>query len=147
MTMMRKLVPCALVGVLLLAGCNSQPSGPATGTGNNGLSVSIVEPVRGALVQLPFQVKFTSSEELGTMSSGKHHVHVWFDDDTANYIMIESDSGKIEKAPAGSHTMHVSLRKADHSPAGAEAELMVTVAGGAPGTGIPAPSPTSGSDY
>lgn len=109
---------------------------------------------------MPFSVKVQSSVPLGPTESGLHHVHMWFDDDEADYLVVESDQGQItstdsdwfsHKAPSlspGSHTVHVSLRNANHSPAGAETQVTVMIggAGASPAatTSAPAPAATGG---
>lgn len=141
-------VPAAILsaGVLLLAACGGgdAESGapPAGGGGGGGMTVSIVEPASGATVNTPLNVKVDSSVELGTTDSGKHHVHVFLDGDDSNYLLVESTSGQITNKPQltpGSHTLHVSLRNADHSPAGAETQIPITVGAGG---GAPAPAST-----
>jgi hypothetical protein len=125
--------------VATLAACSGTDSS-AGGDGN--LSISVVEPTSGAAVTVPFTVRLNSSVPLGPTESGKHHVHIWFDDNEAQYLIVESDTVQISNAPAGTHTMHVSLRNANHSPAGAEATTPVTI-GDAPGDGTGGTTPAS----
>jgi hypothetical protein len=130
----------ALMATLTACGGTANSAG-----GDSGLSVTVVEPVSGATVAVPFTVKVDSNVPLGPTESGKHHVHIWFDDNEAAYLVVESNTVQITDAPAGQHTMHVSLRSANHSPAGAEATTPVTIGGGAPGGGTPpvSSSPTA----
>lgn len=130
----------ALLAAALLTACNS-------GTGNSGdggdagapgnMTMNITAPAAGTPVTVPFTVTVDSSVPLGPMPSGQHHIHVWFDDNENDYVMIEASSGQVTKAPAGEHVLHVSLRNPNHSPAGVEKELKVMVTGGG------APGPTS----
>ncbi|MEJ3744835.1 hypothetical protein WEI85_16255 [Actinomycetes bacterium KLBMP 9797] len=140
---MRHRLSCTLAALVLAAGglaaCGGdEAESTATGSGG-GMSVTVVEPAAGAEVQVPFTVRVDATTELGPQESGKHHVHVWFDDDEDNYTMIEADSGPITKAPSGEHTMHVSLRNANHSAAGVEATTELTITGGTPGEDAPGP--------
>lgn len=128
----------ALMATLTACGGTDSSAG-----GDSGLSVTVVEPVSGAAVAVPFTVKVDSSVPLGPTESGKHHVHIWFDDNEADYLVVESDTVQITDTPAGQHTMHVSLRNANHSPAGAEATTPVTIGGGPGGSTTPASSPTT----
>lgn len=105
------------------------------------MSVTVVEPAAGAQVQVPFTVRVDSSNELGPEDSGKHHVHIWFDNDEDNYIVVESDSTQITEAPSGEHTMHVSLRNANHSATGVEATTKINIGGGTSGEGEQGPGP------
>ncbi|MFI5488986.1 hypothetical protein [Micromonospora echinaurantiaca] len=114
----------------------------ATEGDGGGLSVIVVEPASGATVPTPFSVKVDSTVPLGPSESGQHHVHIWFDDDESDYLIVESDTVQITDAPAGQHTMHVSLRNANHSPAGAEATTPITIGS----SGGPVPSSSAGGD-
>lgn len=126
------------VVALLAAGCggadDSGGDGGAASAG--GMTLEITAPKDGATVEVPFTVDLSSSEELGTTESGKHHVHVFFDGDDSEYQVVESDSVEITDLPAGEHEIDASLRNADHSPAGVETSIIVTVGdGGTGGTG------------
>ncbi|WP_131981586.1 DUF4399 domain-containing protein [Jiangella ureilytica] len=108
--------------------------------------MEIVEPAGGAEIGVPFTLVVDSSEELGPTDTGNHHVHVYFDGDDSSYEVIESGNGEeheitadspaLEGLEPGEHTLNVSLRNADHSAAGADAEITVTVgeagSGGSP---------------
>jgi hypothetical protein len=131
----------------------------ACGNDAGGMSVSIAEPMKDAKVSLPFTVKIDASLPLGPTDSGKHHVHLWFDNDANDYLVVESEtaeitnglkatlSGKPMDLAAGKHTIHVSLRNANHSPAGAETEIPVQVGTrSAPATTAPAEPETTSED-
>jgi hypothetical protein len=132
--------------VLLTAGCGGSSGGSddagGNGSGGGGMSLKIVEPADGTSVSPPFTVKVQASVPLGTTGSGKHHIHVWFDDKANDYQVVEADHVDVDsgKLPAGQHVIHASLRNANHSAAGAEAEETVMVTGG--GAPAPAASPT-----
>lgn len=131
------------IGVAMLAtlaACTG--TNGATGGDSGKLSVIVVEPTSGATVSTPFTVKVDSSVPLGPSESGQHHVHIWFDDNESDYLIVESTTTQITDAPSGQHTMHVSLRNANHSPAGAEATTPITIGSG----GGPVPSPSSASE-
>jgi hypothetical protein len=127
-----------------LAGCNSGSSGSgSTGSGSgSGRTLSVAEPASGATVTVPFTVKVNSSVPLGATNTGLHHVHVWFDDNSKDYLVVESDTTQVTNLSAGQHVMHVSLRNANHTRAGTDTETTITV-GGTGGT----PSPTTRPDY
>jgi hypothetical protein len=137
----RMLAVLALVTPVASAACDST-SGSGSGSAG-GLAVSVISPAEGAQVTAPFTVKVQASVPLGPTGSGKHHVHVYFDDHEDDYTIVESDTGEIVSAPAGEHTLHVSLRNANHSPAGAEASIKVVV-GGTPGGGTTTSAPDPG---
>lgn len=117
------------------------------GGAGDGQSLTVMEPVSGATVTLPFRVRLDSSVPLGPTESGKHHVHIWFDDNEADYLIVESDVTQVTTAPSGQHTMHVSLRNANHSAAGVEATIPVTVGGGVPASPQSGASQTAPDTY
>ncbi|TDD65695.1 hypothetical protein E1262_24400 [Jiangella aurantiaca] len=136
----------SLALVLVLAACGGDDDTSTASEGGGGPSVEIVEPTGGAEISVPFTLVVDSSEELGPTDTGNHHVHVYFDGDDSSYEVIESGNGEeheitvdspaMEGVEPGEHTLNVSLRNADHSAAGAEAEVTVTVgeegSGGSP---------------
>ena len=126
---------------LVLTACGTADAGDAGGS----LSVSVAEPESGTTVTVPFTVEIDSSVPLGPSESGLHHVHVWFDGQENDYLIVESETVDITELATGAHTMHVSLRNANHSAAGAETEIPITVgdAGGGGGATSDAPDPTS----
>ena len=128
--------------LFIAAGC-SAGSASGSGGGGSGPSLKIVEPASGASVGASFTVRVQASESLGTQASGKHHIHVWFDDNANDYQVVEADHVQIEsgRLPAGEHVIHASLRNANHSPAGAETQETVTVTSGGPPAPAASPNP------
>jgi hypothetical protein len=131
----------ALGAVVLVAasGCGggTADTGSSGGGGGGADTVTIKEPADGASIGIPFTLRLDSKEALGSTDSGKHHVHLYFDGDDSAYEVIESDSVQItDKSPAvkglapGEHELDISLRNADHSPAGFDTSIKVTVSGG-----------------
>lgn len=127
----------AAVAVLAIAGCGSGGSDGGGDGGGDGPSVEILKPADGDTVSVPFAVAVDSSEELGPTDTGAHHVHLYIDGDDSVYEVIESGNGEdfevgadspvLEGLAPGEHTLNISLRNADHSAAGAEAEVTVTI--------------------
>ncbi|HEX5993819.1 MAG TPA: hypothetical protein VFY84_01620 [Jiangellales bacterium] len=121
---------------LLVAACGADDDGTTTASADGGTTLSIVAPDDGAEVSLPFTVEFDSTEELGPTEDGVHHVHIYWDGDDSEYTVVEADSVEVTEAPEGEHTLNASLRNADHSPAGVETEITLTIgSGGDSGTG------------
>jgi hypothetical protein len=136
-------IPAAAASTLLaaatLVACGTRSDG---GSGGGSSSLSITEPAKQATVSLPFTVKVDAGVDLGPTESGKHHVHLWFDKDAENYLVVESDAatitsgmtatltGKALGLAPGEHVIHVSLRNANHSAAGVETELPVQIGTG-----------------
>ena len=125
----RALQPLVAIGALaaVLAGCGTD--GPAAGAGGDSLSVAVREPAPNATVTVPFTVTVAASVPLGATDTGRHHVHIWFDEHANEYRVVEAPTVEITDLPAGQHIMHVSLRNANHSPAGAETQVPITVGG------------------
>ena len=113
---------------LILVSCGGDDEGTSAGD-NGGPSLSIAEPSDGAEVELPLTVRFTSDSELGPADSGASHVHLWLDGNEEDYEVIEGDEFKIRDLSPGEHTIDVSLRNANHSAAGAQDEITITVTG------------------
>jgi hypothetical protein len=133
------------------ADAGSTGSGGGGGSGSGGNTVKIKEPTDGASIEIPFTLSVDSSVPLGTTDSGLHHVHLYFDGKDSNYEVVESDSMQItDSSPAvkglkpGKHELDISLRNADHSPAGFDTHIMVNVTG-AGGGGQPSDDDDSGS--
>jgi hypothetical protein len=142
MIKLRLLAPLAVV-TLLIAGCSDSGSNSGSGGtsgGSGDLKIAITEPAEGATVSTPFTLKLSSGSPLGPSASGKHHVHVFFDDNESEYIIGESDQIQIDRAPTGTHMLKVSLRNANHSAAGSEASITVTIGGAG---ASPAATPSS----
>jgi hypothetical protein len=135
-----KLVAGAALTVLLAAGCGGGGTGGGSGyggggdAGGGGKTLEITSPADGDAVEVPFTVELSSSEELGPTESGVHHVHVFFDGDDEEYMVVESESVEVTDLPEGEHVVNASLRNADHSPAGVETEVTVTVGAGGAGS-------------
>jgi len=139
-------ISAALLSAVLLVGAtacggsessSSNVSSEADGGGSGGTKVAIESPTADSTINTPFTVKVTSSEDLGPSDSGKHHIHLYFDDREDQYEIVEAadwevpaDSPAVEGLEPGEHTMHISLRNADHSAAGSEGETMVTLGEG-----------------
>jgi len=114
---------------LLVAACGGD-DGATTASGEGGMTLSITSPDDDAEVSLPFTVELDSSEELGPTDDGVHHVHIYWDGDDSEYTVVEADSVEVTQAPEGEHTLNASLRNADHSAAGVETEITLTVGSG-----------------
>ncbi|MFE7508574.1 hypothetical protein [Promicromonospora sp. NPDC057488] len=136
-----RLAAGAVLTVLLAAGCGSNGGtgggyggGGSTDSGGSGggggMTLEITSPADGATVETPFTVELKSSEELGAPDTGKDHVHVFFDGNDQEYQVVEGNSVEITELPAGDHEIDASLRNADHSAAGVETQVNVTVESG-----------------
>jgi len=99
----------------------------ATACGGSGETIEILQPPSGAELVLPFEVTLEASVPLGSPADGLHHAHIWFGDDFAAYLVVESTTVEVATAPIGAYEMHVSLRNPDHSATGVEASVPIVV--------------------
>ncbi|MFC8799834.1 hypothetical protein ACFT2C_19030 [Promicromonospora sp. NPDC057138] len=135
------LVAGAALTVLLAAGCGGGGTGGGYGGGGGSgdggagdMTLEITSPADGDEVDVPFTVELKSSEELGPTDSGKDHVHVFFDGDDQEYMVVEGNSVEVTDLTEGEHEIDASLRNADHSAAGVETSITVTVGSGGTGS-------------
>src|SRR5262245_9051065 len=129
--------------LLAVAACGSNGVCGSSGSnaGSSGPTLKIISPAAGASVTTPFTLKVASNEKIGPTSTGEDHVHLYIDG-SSSYQVVTSTTAKVGNLSPGKHTLIVSLRNADHSPAGATAKVAVDVTGGSGGT--PGSSPSSG---
>lgn len=120
---------CAALGLSACSGAG------ASSTDGGEPTLTITEPADGATVGLPVTLKFTSSEDIGPEESGKDHVHVVIDGKTNDYTVVTSTTYQIKDLPQGRHRIGVTLQHADHSSAGADAQVSVNVTGSGGDTG------------
>lgn len=130
----RRLATTASVLALLSAAACSTASGNSSGTSGEP-KVTITSPQDGATVTVPFTLEFNTGVPIGPTDSGMDHVHVFADGQTNNYEVVTAPRTTISNLSPGKHTIGVTLQHADHSPAGAQAQITVTVSGGSPGGG------------
>jgi hypothetical protein len=121
-----RLVALALA-VCLLAACGG--ASQATSGGSNA-SVKITEPSGAARVRVPFHIGISASVPLGAPETGDHHVHVFYDGNSDDYKVVTGDGLDASGLTPGKHSITASLRNADHSDAGSEDTITVTVVGG-----------------
>jgi hypothetical protein len=141
MSHLLKAVPLGVVAVLasgLLAACG----GDSDASGGSSPSVSITSPADGATVGSDVEVSWDTSARLGEPETGRDHVHVFVDGHSNDYTVVGGNSFTVTGLSPGKHTIDVTLQHADHSSAGAEDEVEVTVSpsGQAPSS----PSTTEG---
>ncbi len=133
MTKHRTMLAGFALVALLGASCGSSEDGGSGDTGaapGRGVALRIAAPDDGAEVSLPFMLELDSAEPLGAPETGNNHVHVFFDGDDSSYEVVTSNTFEIGDLSPGDHTLTASLRNADHSPAGPEFTIDLTVAGG-----------------
>lgn len=127
------LLAAAAVTALLGAACGSSGYGGGSDAGGGaagGKDLSITSPSDGAKVQVPFTLQLSPGVPLGAPDTGNDHVHVYYDGDDSNYEVVTSDTFQVTDLSAGDHTITASLRNADHSAAGSDVTIHVTVTGG-----------------
>ena len=136
----------AVLAAGLLAGCGDQSSSGGSSSGSDSPSVSITSPKEGDTVGTDFMVKWDSNVSLGDPDTGKHHIHIFVDGATSDYTVVGGSEYEVKGLSPGKHTVDVTLQNADHSPAGAEDQVDVTVSGSG-GTSSPSDDSSSGGNY
>ncbi len=116
-----------LVALSTLAACGG--SSDATSGGGGSPSLSITSPGDGDTVGSDVEVAWDADVELGPPESGLEHVHVFVDGQSGDYTVVGGNSFTVEGLSPGEHTIDVTLQHADHSSAGAEDHVDVTVKG------------------
>jgi hypothetical protein len=133
----------AVLAAGVLTACGNQDATGGSGSGSDSPSLSITSPSEGDTVGSSFTVKWDSNVELGEPDTGKDHVHVFVDGNSNDYTVVGGDSFEVTGLSDGKHTVDVTLQNADHSPAGAEDQVDVTVSGSG-GTSSPSDDNSSG---
>ena len=136
----KRILAAVAVMALLGAACGSSDddggsNGAGAGAQGGGDALSITAPEDGAEVSLPFTLELDSADPLGAPDTGDHHVHVFYDGDDSAYEVVSSETFEITDLSPGEHTLTASLRNADHSPAGTEVTIDLTVADTGGGSG------------
>lgn len=137
----------ALALAFIVGACDAYAQGAGGGASSGGgdLTLTVAAPSDGAEVSTPFDVTLESNVALGSPESGNHHIHLFFDTDTASseYELVYGPTVQVtrELAP-GEHTIIASLRNADHSDAGVSQTITVVVAGAEGGGASPVPAAT-----
>jgi hypothetical protein len=125
----------------MLAACGNQSSSGSTSSGSDSPTLSITSPKAGDTVGSSFTVKWDSNQSLGEPDTGKDHVHIFVDGNSSDYTVVGGDSFQVTGLSPGQHTVDITLQNADHSSAGAEDQVDVTVSG----SGTSSPSDDSSS--
>jgi len=124
----------------MLAGCGNQSSSGSS-SGSDSPTLSITSPKEVDTVGSSFMVKWDSNQSLGEPDTGKDHVHIFVDGNSSDYTVVGGDSFEVTGLSPGQHTVDVTLQHADHSSAGADDQVDVTVSG----SGTSSPSDDSSS--
>jgi hypothetical protein len=147
----------AAAAILLAAGCGDDDDTTAAGSGGGGgggdMTIDIVEPADAGAVGSSFEVEVDPSVDIGEPDTGLHHVHLYYDGNTAEgeYDIVYEPRFTVDRLDPGEHTIEAVIANADHSLTDARTEITVTVgdaAGGGTGTTTDATTDTTASsDY
>ena len=97
--------------VLFLTGCRDV--GTAGGAGGGEMSLSIEEPVDGAMVSGKVNLAVSvEGAEIGPTDSGAMHIHVYVDD-SDDYDVVTSTESTVS-VPNGEHSLRVVLAQPNH---------------------------------
>ena len=123
------------------SGAGGGAGAAASPSGGGKPKLTILTPKDGATVTAPVKLTYNTNVPIGPTDSGKDHVHVFLDGKTQDYTVVPMTTYMVKNLPSGKHTIGVTLQHADHSPAGASAQVTVTVKGGGASS---SPTGTSG---
>lgn len=138
----RTLVAVAAAATLAVAGCggdgdDTSAAGSGDGDGGGGdMTVDIVDPADGAAVGTTFDLEVDTSVPIGDPDTGRHHVHLYYDGNTAEgeYDIVYEPQVTVDRLDPGEHTIEAVIANADHSLTDARTEITVAV-GDAPAAG------------
>jgi hypothetical protein len=131
----RRLAYVALLATLALTalacGDDDDTAASAGGGGDGDMTISIADPGDGAEVEQSFDVSVDSSVPLGEPDTGRHHVHLYYDGNTAEgeYDIVYGTTATVDRLDEGEHTIEAVIANADHSTTDARDEITVTVGG------------------
>jgi hypothetical protein len=103
------------------------------------MSLDVVTPADGATVARSFEVEVRSNVPFGTPSTGRHHLHLYYDGvkSEGDYDIVYDTSATATRLSPGRHTVEAEIANPDHSGTGVFKRFTVTV-----GTADAAPAPT-----
>ena len=82
-----------------------------------------------------FDVEVDTSVDIGEPDTGLHHVHLYYDGNTADgeYDLVYEPEFTVDRLDPGEHTIEAVIANADHSLTDARTEVTVTVGDAAGG--------------
>jgi hypothetical protein len=118
--------------VLLAVSLVAASCGDDIASGSGDLAISIVSPTDGVQVGRSFDVQLTSSVPIGEPDTGRHHVHLYYDGETAEgeYDIVYGNTFTVDHLSPGQHQIEAVIANADHSVTDARQAITVTVADG-----------------
>lgn len=138
----RRLTAAALLATLALTALACSDDDDSTtsagGAGGSGdMTIAVAEPADGAEVGNSFDVTVDSSVPLGEPDTGRHHVHLYYDGETAEgeYDIVYGTTATVDRLDPGEHTIEAVIANPDHSTTDARDEITVTVGDEASGDG------------
>lgn len=150
----RRLTAAALLATLALTALACSDDDDSTtsagGAGGGDMTIAVAEPADGAEVGHSFDVTVDSSVPLGEPDTGRHHVHLYYDGETAEgeYDIVYGTTATVDRLDPGEHTIEAVIANPDHSTTDARDEITVTVGdeAGASGGGGSATTSTTTDD-
>jgi hypothetical protein len=130
----------ATTGLLLLAACGDDGASASDGP----LSVEIVSPDDGATVGSSFEMDLDPSVPVGEPDTGRHHIHVYYDGNTAEgeYSIVYGTTLTVDGLSPGEHTLEAAIANADHSLTDASDEITLVVGEGGSVSEAPSEAPS-----
>ncbi len=104
----------------------AEPLAEETAAPSPEFAVQISQPREGDELETPFVIRMQTTANIGT---GDYFFHIWYDDDEDKHQVVTEEQFAVAHLEPGEHTIHVSLRNPDGSPAGSEDQVTVTISG------------------
>jgi hypothetical protein len=113
------------------------PVPPDTPPAGEETELRLLTPLDGDVVDVPFVLYVDTDVELGASEDGLHQLHVWFDDDDADPLILTSANASIDEdgidIPEGDTRLNVRLYTAEREPVGDAASVEITIYDGQAG--------------
>jgi hypothetical protein len=124
------ILPLALVAAACGGDDDTSAIGSGPGVGAGGMTISVVAPQDGAVVEVPFDVRIDASVDLGASGTGLHHVHLYYDGKIGpgDVDAVFGTSFTVDRPLGpGRHTIKAVVANPDHSLTGASDEITINV--------------------
>jgi hypothetical protein len=103
------------------------------------MTLAVTSPQNGAAVGRSFHVSVRSNVPFGAPSTGRHHLHLYFDGNKkqGQYDIVYGKSTTVSGLSLGTHKIEAEIANPDHSGTGVTQTFTVTVSRSAAAAAAP----------